>query len=154
MNGPRHVFNKSKLRDILLQVEAVSMKDAIDLYQSHLEGARADLSEAADLGQRSQQEQSGVEAERFEDQSHLHEQHRDVIQSISFGPSDVVEAGAVVDVSAHYFVIAVPTAILHLDGFEIVGISVESPLFEAMAGLKAGQRFEFNQRSFTINDVQ
>jgi peroxiredoxin len=149
-----HVVDKSKLRETLLQLEAVSMEDAAGLYQSHLEGARLDLSDSDDQGQRSQQEQSGVEAKRFEEQSHLHERHRQVIESISFGPSSRVEPGALVKINERYFLIAVPTQRIHFEGIEILGISVESPLFEAMAGLKAGERFELNQKVFTVDDIQ
>lgn len=148
------VFDKSKLRKVLLQLEAVSIQEAARLYQAHLEGAHLDLSDSDGQGQRSQQEQSGVEAQRFEEQSHLHERHREVIESITFGHNDRVEPGALVKVNDRYFVVAVPTQPVQFGDVEILGISIESPLFEAMKGLKAGERFELNQKSFVVNDIQ
>jgi len=56
-----------------------------------------DLSDPNDQGQHSQQEQSAVEAQRFEEQSHLHQKHRNVIEALFFGRSAVVDPGAVVN---------------------------------------------------------
>ncbi len=146
--------DKGKLRAILLQLEALSIADSTDLYQSHLGTARLVLSEPDDEGQRSQQEQSAVEAQAFEEQSRLHQKHRNVIEALPFGRTFVVEPGAVVSVNNRYFVIAVPTQVMSIDGIDIIGISVESPLYEAMAGLQAGETFEFQQKTFVVTDVQ
>jgi hypothetical protein len=59
--------------------------------------------------ERSQEEQTGVEADRFEEQVHLHQRHRGVIETIDFSPTEVVKPGALVKVNGHYFRIAVPT---------------------------------------------
>jgi hypothetical protein len=148
------MINKAKLRTMLLQAEALSVAESTDLYQSNLDTARLELSEPNDQGQRSQQEQSAVEAQRFEEQSHLHQKHRDVIEALSFGSTAVVEPGAVVNVNDRYFVVAVPTPVMSIDGVDIIGISIESPLYEAMAGLRAGDTFEFRQKTFVVTDVQ
>jgi transcription elongation GreA/GreB family factor len=148
------MINKVKLRAMLLQLEALSIAESTSLYESHLDTARLDLSEPNDQGQRSQQEQSAVEAQGFEDQSHLHQQHRNVIEALPFGRNTVVEPGAVVNVNNRYFVIAVPTQVISIDGVDIIGISIESPLYKVMAGLRAGESFEFQQKTFIVNDVQ
>jgi len=153
-DGINKTINKAKLRAMLLQLEALSIGESTGLYQSNLDTARLDLSESNDQGQRSQQEQSAVEAQRFEEQSHLHQKHRSVIEALPVGRTSVVEPGAVVKVNNRYFVIAVPTQVISIDGIEIIGISVESPLYEAMAGLRAGETFEFRQKTFVVTDVQ
>jgi transcription elongation GreA/GreB family factor len=153
-DGVHKMINKAKLRAMLLQLEALSVAESRDLYQSNLDIARFDLSEPNDQGQRSQQEQSAVEAQRFEEQSHLHQKHRDVIEALPLGRTAVVEPGAVVNVNNRYFVIAVPTQVISIDGIDIIGISLESPLYEAMAGLRAGDTFKFRQKTFVITDVQ
>jgi hypothetical protein len=145
-NGVHKVINKAKLRAMLLQLEALSIAESTGLYQSHLDTARLDLSEPNDQGQRSQQEQSAVEAQGFEEQSHLHQKHRNVIEALPFGRTAVVEPGAVVNVNNRYFVIAVPTQVISIDGIGIIGISVESPLYEVMAGLRAGKPSNFSRR--------
>jgi peroxiredoxin/transcription elongation GreA/GreB family factor len=153
-DGVHKMINKAKLRAMILQLETLSIAESRDLYQSHLDTARLDLSEPNDQGQRSQQEQSAVEAQAFEDQSHLHQKHRNVIEALPLGRTAVVQPGAVVNVNNRYFVIAVPTQMISIDGIDIIGISIESPLYEAMAGLGAGETFEFRQKTFVVTDVQ
>ena len=153
-DGVHKMIDKAKLRAMLLQLEAVSIAESTGLYQSHPDAARLDLSEPNDQGQRSQQEQSAVEAQGFEEQSHLHQKHRSVIEALLFGSTAVVEPGAVVSVNNRYFVIAVPTRVISIDGIDIIGISIESPLYGAMAGLRAGESFEFRQKTFVVTDVQ
>jgi transcription elongation GreA/GreB family factor len=153
-DGVHKIINKAKLRAMLLQLEALSIAESTGLYQSHLDIARLDLSEPNDQGQRSQQEQSAVEAQGFEEQSHLHQKHRNVIEAPPFGRTAVVEPGAVVSVNDRYFVIAVPTQVISIDGIDIIGISAESPLYEVMAGLRAGETFEFQQKTYVVTDVQ
>jgi hypothetical protein len=153
-DGVHKMINKAKLRAMLLQLEALSIAESMGLYQSDLDTARLDLSEPNDQGQRSQQEQSAVEAQGFEEQSHLHQKHRNVIDALPFGPTAVVEPGAVVNVNNRYFLIAVPTQVISIDGISIIGISVQSPLYEVMAGLRAGETFEFQQKTLVVIDVQ
>jgi hypothetical protein len=147
-------IDKSKLRDALLKIEAASIQEASLLYESHLQGAQPDLSEADDQGQRSQNEQSGIEAPRFEEQSHLHESHRNAIFAIDFRPRKSVELGALVRVNGRYFAVAVPTRLFYLEGIEVLGISTDAPLFSAMEGLRSGETFEFRGNSFVVEDVR
>jgi hypothetical protein len=152
--GEMASIDKSNLRDALLKIEVASVQEASLLYESHLQGAKPDLSEADDQGQRSQNEQSGIEAQRFEEQSHLHESHKKAIQAIDFGPKQFVQNGALVRVNGRYFVIAVPTRSFYVEGVEVLGISVDAPLFAAMEGLRSGDTFEFKGNSFMVEDVQ
>jgi len=61
-DGLNKTINKARLWAMLLQLEAFSITESTGLYQSNLRTARLDLSEPNDQGQRSQQEQSAVEA--------------------------------------------------------------------------------------------
>jgi hypothetical protein len=146
-------IDKAELRAALLEIEYESTEEAAYEYDAHLQGARPDLSETTDQGQRSQQEQSGVEADRFEEQVHLHQQHRSLVEKIDFGPTAVVRPGALIKLSGRHFVVAVPTPILRIAGIEISGISSASPLFEVIEGLHAGDQFEWNGKTLVIEEV-
>jgi transcription elongation GreA/GreB family factor len=77
-----------------------------------------------------------------------------VIEALPFGRTAVVEPGAVVNVNNRNFVIVVPIQVISIDGIDIIGISVESPFYEVMAGLRAGETFDFQQKTFVVTDVQ
>ena len=57
-----------------------------------------------------------------------------------------------VKVNGRHLAIAVPTPTFEFNGVEMLGVSAESPL--AMAGLRVGDTFEFNQKRFEIVEVQ
>lgn len=147
-------IDKNHLREALLTIEATSIQESTLLYESHLQGARPDLSDTDDQGQRSQNEQNGIDAQRFEEQSHLHESHRKAILAIDFRSRDSVEPGALVRVNGRYFVVAVPSRLFHVDGVEVLGISTDAPLFAAMEGLRSGETFAFRGDNFVVEDIQ
>ena len=64
-DGVHKMINKAKLRAMLLQLEALSIAESTDLYQSHLDTAPRSQ-RANDQGQRPQQEQSVLEAFSFD----------------------------------------------------------------------------------------
>jgi len=43
---------------------------------------------------------------------------------------------------------------ISIDGIGVIGISVESLLYEVMAGLRAGETVEFQQKASVVTDVQ
>ena len=59
-----------------------------------------------------------------------------------------------VKVNGRHLAIAVPTPTFEFNGVEMLGVSAESPLAMAMAGLRVGDTFEFNQKRFEIEEVQ
>ena len=148
------LIDKKALRAELLAIESMSISEAQSLYDSFLRGARLDRSGSFDDGDRSQTAQNGNSAIQFEEQVHLHESHRKTIEGIEFSAKREVELGAVVKVNDRYFAVALPTPIMHLNGVEVLGISTDAPLFQAMKGLRAGDTFEFNGKEVTVEEVQ
>jgi hypothetical protein len=146
-------MNKSALKDTLLKLEQVSIQDARAHYEAYLKGALLDPVAVGDTADHAQVFQSGQVAQKVEHQLHAHEIHLQKIGSINFDRKQIVEEGAVVNVSGRHLVVAVPTPTFKLNGVEMLGISAEAPLAMAMAGLKAGDTFEFNRKRFEIAEV-
>ena len=147
-------IDKQALRSELLKIESMSIGEAKSLYEEFLKGARLDRGGPVDDGDRSQSAQNSNSASRFEGQLHLHETHRKTIEAIDFGGKQQVVPGAVVKVNGRYFVIALPSPVIRLNGADVLGISTDAPLFKAMQGLRAGEAFEFNGKSVTVEEVQ
>lgn len=72
---------------------------------------------------------------------------------MDFALTDIVKLGAVVGVDGRNFVVAVSTSKFECDGETYLGISESSPIFRAMSGLKAGDSFELNGKTMTIDSV-
>lgn len=146
-------MNKSALKDTLLKLEQVSIQDARAHYETYLKGALLDPVAVGDTADQAHIFQSGQVAQNVEHQLHAHEIHLQKIRSINFDRKQIVEEGAVVKVNGRHLVIAVPTPTFEFNGVEMLGMSAEAPLAMAMAGLRAGDIFEFNRKRFEIAEV-
>lgn len=147
------VIDKHALREQLLASESMSVDEARRLYDGYLKGARLDRSGPLDDGDRSQSAQSSTLAAQFEEQVHLHETHRRAVEAIDFGAKQEVAPGAVVKVNDRFFVVAVPTPILRVNGVEMLGISTEAPLYQAMKGRRVGDTFEFHGKNILVEEI-
>ena len=70
--------------------------------------------------------------------------HADKIEklnTIDFGPKSKVEEGALVNFSGRAFVVGVATGKFDCAGTPLMGISTGAPIYEEIAGLRAGDRF-------------
>lgn len=147
------VIDKHELREQLLASEFMSIDEARRLYDGYLKGARLDRSESLDDHDRSQSAQSSNLAAQFEEQVHLHESHRRAIEVIDFGEKQAVVPGAVVKVNDRFFVVAVPTPVIRVSGVEVLGISTDAPLYQAMKGRRVGDTFEFHGRNVVVEAI-
>ena len=55
--------------------------------------------------------------------------------------------------SGLYFVITVSTGKFTCEGREFMGISTRAPIYDAIAGARAGETVEFNGRKFVVEEV-
>jgi len=147
-------MDKSIIRHRLLSLEAHELEDAREAYRDYLAGARLDRSEPIDAHDQSQAELASDLAEALDGPVHAHADKLDKLKHIDFGPKTRVEEGAVVTFGGRSFVVAVATQAFDCAGTELMGISTEAPIYEAIADRTAGERFEFNGRSLVIEDVR
>lgn len=77
----------------------------------------------------------------------------DSIQSLDVAPTDVVRPGAVVSFGGSSYVVGVVADAFEVDGVTYEGISSDSPVGEAIAGLRAGDSFSINGHSQTLDTV-
>ena len=83
----------------------------------------------------------------------MHADHLDLINKISFEPTDVVKPGAVVSVNGRCMIVAASKSQFTIDGRDFMGISTQAPIYKSLEGKKAGDSFEFNNQKFTIEAV-
>jgi hypothetical protein len=146
-------FAKRGLKEALLKLEDLSIARADAALRDHFQAARLHLDETRDDQDQSQQRQEAVLAGASELRVHEHEAHRRIIEAATFEPKRRVEPGAIVKTEGRYLLIAVPTPSFVFHGATIVGVSPESPIAQAMAGLGAGDNFQFRGRDLKIQEV-
>lgn len=67
--------------------------------------------------------------------------------------STVIEPGSVVVTKEITFFIGVSSEKVEVDGETFFGISTKAPIYQNMEGLKKGDKFQFNETKYVIEDV-
>lgn len=146
-------MDKIKLKQALIQLEVNHIDEAEMKYEDFLTGNLLDNTDVVDDDDQSHHRQSIEISDQLEEQAHVHADHLEAINKISFKPTDVVQPGAIVSVNGRCMIVAVSKAAFKIDGRDFIGISPSAPIYSSLKGKKAGDEFEFNSMKFTIEAV-
>ena len=136
----RAVF-KQAIHDKMLALEESELATAIEHYERFLHEAVLDDREGHDNSQIAEARENADLAAAFDHPVHTHQAKVEAIDLTDFSVTDTVAPGAVVTFNNRSFVVAVSTIRFDLDGETYMGFSVQSPIYKAMDGLKAGDSF-------------
>jgi len=137
----------------LMALEADELAVAISHYEAHLAQARTGDHDIHDKDDQVASRESHDLAAAFEAPVQAHHAKVDAIENTDFTLTDRVGPGAIVHFNERHFIVCVSTARFEVEGVTYMGISTGSPIYQAMAGLKAGDSFTLNDRVFDIQDV-
>jgi hypothetical protein len=146
-------MDKIKLKKALIELEKHHIDEAEMKYEKFLTGNLLNKNEVIDDDDQSHHRQSIEISDQLEEQAHLHADHLDTINKISFEPTDMVKPGAVVSVNGRCIVVAVSKPHFKINDRDFIGISTQAPIYKSLEGKKAGDSFEFNNMKFAIEDV-
>lgn len=76
------------------------------------------------------------------------------LQQVPVIPSVVVESGSVVITNSGNFYVAISAGTLMADGVSYFAVSLASPIGQKMKGLRAGESFNLNGKSYVIKEVK
>lgn len=147
-------MDKNALRAALLSLESHELQAARDAYAGYLAGSKPDDSEASGVQAHSFAVEDAELAEGLEAPLQSAEAAMARLQAIDFGPKDEVAPGAVVGIGGQRFVIAVATRPFEVDGVRVMGVSTDSPLYQAAQGLAAGDTAAFGGGRHLIDSVE
>ena len=143
-------MDKQRVKQTMLELERQKFDASREAYLRFVSSARLDRSEPIENDEQAQAEFAADLSEAFDQPVHAHADKIAKLQTIDFGPKDTVEEGAIVKMMDRTFVIAVATDRFVCDGTELMGVSVEAPLFRAIEGKSAGDSCTFNGRHFVV----
>ncbi|GGH34537.1 hypothetical protein SAMN05444007_10740 [Cribrihabitans marinus] len=144
---------KQAVHDKLLSLEEAELAAAIAHYRAYMADSRLDGREVHDKDDMVGSRENADLAAAFDAPVQAHHAKVDAIENTDFALTDTVEPGALVVLQNRSFIVCVSTARFEVNGTAYMGISPQSPIYQAMAGLKAGESFEHNGISFEIEDV-
>ncbi|MCB0463699.1 MAG: hypothetical protein KDC81_13430 [Flavobacteriaceae bacterium] len=146
-------MDKQKIKDALIALEKHHIDEAEMKYEDFLKGNLLDKTEVVDDDDQSHHRQSIEISDQLEEQAHVHADHLEAINKISFEPTEVVQPGAIVSVNGRCMIVAVSKPAFNVDGRDFLGISPNAPIYSSLKGKKAGESFTFNNLDFTIEAV-
>ncbi len=147
-------MDKNALRTALLALEGHELQAARDAYAGYLAASRPDDSEASGVQAHSLAVEDAELAEGLEAPLQSAEAAMARLQAIDFGPKDEVAPGALLSIGGQRFVVAVATRPFDVHGATVMGVSTDSPLYQAARGLGAGDAFELGGKARTIDSVE
>ena len=144
---------KKSVQDRLLALESEELASAREHLDAHIRDSILDEREVRDTDDLTASNEQVELASAFSHPVQTHEAKVDVIENTDFALTDTVRPGAVVVVDDRHFIVAVSTRRFDVGGVTYMGISQESPIYQAMEGLKAGDSFTLNGKDVEIEDV-
>ena len=146
-------MDKQKIKDALIALEKRHIDAAEMKYEDFLKGNLLDKTEVVDDDDQSHHRQSIEISDQLEEQAHVHVEHLEDINKISFEETDTVGPGAVVSVNGRCMIVAVSKPPFKVGDRDFLGISTQAPIYKELKGKKAGDSFTFNNLNFTIEAV-
>jgi len=137
----------------MMEMEAHELDVAKEHYRSYLKDASLGEGAQADRGAVAEATESLDLAYSFDHPVQTHQAKVDALENLDFAVTDEVEPGAVVSFSGKNFVVAVSTSAFEVEGESYMGISEQSPIYQAMRGLTEGESFTFNGRQVELDQV-
>ncbi|TMV07673.1 hypothetical protein FGK63_09395 [Ruegeria sediminis] len=144
---------KKAIVDRLMSLEAEELATAKAHYEAFMKDSQLDDREGHDKDDIAASRENADLAAAFDAPVHAHHAKIDVIENTNFRLTDTVAPGAVVKFSNRNFVVCVSTSRFEVDGETYMGISTQSPIYLAMAGLQKGELFTHNGTEFEVEDV-
>ncbi|WP_424832820.1 hypothetical protein [Ruegeria sp.] len=154
MAGPTDAAARKKIIvERLMSLEEQELATAQAHYDAFLKDAQLDDREGHDKDDIAASRENADLAAAFDAPVHAHHAKIDVIENTDFGLTDTVRPGAVIKFNNRRFVVCVSTTRFDVDGKTYMGISTQSPIFLAMAGLQQGDVFTHNGTEFEVQEV-
>lgn len=147
-------MDKQRVKHTMLDLEQKQFDASREAYLAFVSSARLDRSEPVENDEQAQAEFASDLSEAFDQPVHAHAEKIERLKNISFAPKKAVEEGSIVKIMDRWFAVAVATAPFTCEGMEMMGVSLEAPLFRAIRGKVEGDRCAFNGRRFSIDVVE
>lgn len=144
---------KKTIIDRLMSLEEQELATAQAHYDAFLRDSQLDDREGHDKDDIAASRENADLAAAFDAPVQAHHAKIDVIENTDFSLTDTVQPGAVIRFNNRRFVVCVSTSRFEVDGKTYMGISTQSPIYLAMAGLQEGDVFTHNGTEFEVEEV-
>jgi len=114
------------------------LESAVEKYLKYVGSARRDRRMPIEDDEQPQGELASDLSEAFDDTVQPHSDKIEKLSAMDFGPKSKAEEGAAAKLGGRFFAIAVSTGKFVCDGDEIMGISIQAPIYAELKGKRVG----------------
>ena len=146
-------MNKEKLQHTLITIQqkaVLDIKERISSSQSMVDIDETDTVDPEDL---SHQSESAEMRNLFQVQLRKAEEDLGTLMNLDFSEKDTVAPGALVRTEKFNFLIGHTSVPFDFEGYHIVGVSVDSPIYPEMKGKRKGDSFSYSGNSYIIQEI-
>lgn len=126
-----------------------------DMAEANAEGAAAlvDEQDETRVDDISHEDEAGDLHGLIEKADEREDTAADAAEQLDMSAADVVRPGAVIEMDGQHFVVGIASSAFTSGGVEYSGISTDAPVYETLAGKKAGDTFTFADVEHHIGSV-
>ncbi len=146
-------MDKKKLKEKLVSMQEEFIKELTEKVTTTHSMVDIDEGDTIDPEDFSHQYESGVIEELFKIQLRKAEIDRDFLLDMDFSAKSEVEDGAFVVTDKLNIIIGFPATPFDFEGYHIVGVSKDAPLYPFIKGKKEGESFNYSGRQFQIINI-
>lgn len=147
-------MDKVKVKQHIVKIQAAVVADLEKAFSRDLASADIDETETKDPEDYSHQTELNEMARTQELRLQRSKLDLRYIEDLPLEKNDLVEEGALVETETYHFYIGIAVHPFKIDGKQIAGISMESPIYRAMQGRTEGESFTYNDNRYTIKSIQ
>ncbi|MEO7523122.1 MAG: hypothetical protein ABIT58_03465, partial [Ferruginibacter sp.] len=145
-------ITKQEVLNICIQKQEEQVKN----FDSRVNSIKSDVNVNDDSASQTEDRQAGT-AEMlsiYQNEQVVSVADLQYLKSLSeLADCSIVQPGALVITLEIVFFIAISTEKFTIDGHNVIGISVNAPIYEVMEGLSKGDSFNFNEMEYLIEEI-
>lgn len=146
-------IDKNAIKARMLELEHDELDHAIEAYEAYFHDSHLIAGETHDRDDEAMARMNADLAHSFDHPVQEHQAKIALIEDTDFGPKSEAERGAVVRFGGKLYVIATSTRRFTCGTQEFMGISMDSPAFQALKGLSTDESFTLNGREILIEGI-
>lgn len=147
------MVNKAELKNKVIQMQQHIVGQLEEQVQTMREAADLDEDNTLDSEDYSHQGEYGEMMQHLGEQSRREQELLDAVKSLPIDAMDSVGPGALVETQDFTFFISIHTHPFQWEGFNIMGLPTDAPLYALLRGKQAGDTVAFTDREYTIKTI-
>ncbi len=145
-------MNKKKIRENAIRIQESVISHLEELITDYLSTSDIDENETKDPEDFSHQNEATEMILNLKTQLQKAKMDLNVLESLSENRKNEIGVGSLVETDKGYFYVSIPT-VVDCDGEDVVGVSMEAPLYKKMRGKKKDEMFYVGENEFQIISV-